>query len=141
MDVFVVNKNSLHYKFNKFMKTRLGAYNENTFIYYMPNNFCSYWRMTFLNFLLMMLFTCGAGILLGMLAITAYNSPVQLGLAIGVIILIISTIIGLIALSHYLSDVKENRRIHKEKNNIPDGIFVTKYKSWKNKICPKVEYK
>jgi hypothetical protein len=124
------------------MKTRLGSNSVSVFEHYiLPNNFCAYWRMTFLHFLLAAFLTCGAGILLGMLAVTAYNTPIQFGIVTGIVILIISTIIGLIALTHYLSDAAENRRVYKEKNNIPDGIVVTKYKSWKSKICPRVEYK
>ncbi len=138
MQAFKVNRDSWHYKLNqKFMNER--GDNE----WYMldnweqrHNNFCSYWRVTMFRlvfalliaiFIVMVLFMIGSGI---------YHDPwtalAVFSSAIGILI----TFIGLVAGASYL-----DTRKHKRKNEeVPDSLFVAKYKSYKSKVCPMVEY-
>lgn len=141
MNVFVVNKKSLHYRFNYLMKVKLGSSTDWLFENRLPTDFCSYWRMTFLHFLLASLLVAGFSIVLGMLIVTAIQNPVSFGITTGIILLIIGSFVGVVVGLHYLADVSRNRKEYKQKNNIPDGIVTTKYKSWKQKVCPMVEYK
>lgn len=138
MTTFKVNRDSWHYKLNqKFMNER--GDNE----WYMRNNweqkhnnFCSYWRVTMLRlafamlialFSIMILFIVGSGI---------YQEPMTALIVFGVIGGLIAFVIVLAVLATYIDTIK-NKRKHKE---VPDSLFIAKYKSYKSKVCPLVEY-
>lgn len=138
MQPFKVNRNSWHYKLNqKFMNDR----GDNP--YYMEdnwerkhNNFCSYWRVTMFRlifaalivlFILMLFFAVGSGI---------YHDPWTALIIVSSAIGLCSALVGTLALAAYL-DTRKYKRKNKE---VQDSLFVAKYKSYKSKVCPMVEY-
>ncbi len=138
MQAFKVNRDSWHYKLNqKFMNER--GDNE----WYMRdnweqrhNNFCSYWRVTMFRLVFALLITIFIVMVLFMIGSGIYHDPwtalAVFSSAIGILI----TFIGLVAVASYL-----DTRKHKRKNEeVPDSLFVAKYKSYKSKVCPMVEY-
>lgn len=138
MQPFKVNRDSWHYKLNqKFMNDR--GDNE----WYMRdnweqrhNNFCSYWRVTMFRllfallialFILMLLFAIGSGI---------YHDPWAALIIASSAIGLCSALVGTLALAAYI----DNRRRERKHEEVQDSLFVAKYKSYKSKVCPMVEY-
>jgi succinate-acetate transporter protein len=98
------------------------------------NNFCSYWRVTMFRlvfasaaavFILLMLFVIGDVI---------YQNPLKALIIVGSVVGIFSAVFGIFLFSMYLDERKSKR------NYEPDSLFVAKYKSYKSKVCPMVEY-
>jgi hypothetical protein len=134
MKPFKINRNSWHYKLNQnFLNDRQ---------YHMEywedkhNNFCSYWRATMFRlvfasaaavFILLMLFVIGDVI---------YQNPWDALIIVGSVVGIFSAVGGIFAFSMYLDERKSKRNYE----DIPDSLFVAKYKSYKSKVCPMVEY-
>lgn len=141
MNNFIVNKNSFHYKLNYFMKCRMGSQNPWQFEDRLPADFCSYWRMTFFSALWLTIFLLGVGLLATAITIQVITAPLVSAIVVGSGLAIVGFIIAMLYLSEYLKDSAERKREYKKTNNIPDGIITTKYKSWKQKYCPRVEYK
>jgi hypothetical protein len=138
MQAFKVNRDSWHYKLNqKFMNER--GDNE----WYMRdnweqrhNNFCSYWRVTMFRlvfalfiaaFSLLVLFAAGTGI---------YQDPWSALMIVSTAIGIFVIFIGLLAVAAYFDARKRKRGL----GEVPDSLFVAKYKAYKSKVCPMVEY-
>ena len=141
MNNFVVNKNSFHYKLNYFMKTTVGNLDKRMFEYRLPSDFCSYWRMTFFSAFWLVVLTLVIGLLSTALVSQVVTNPITSLIVVSSILLFIGFIFSLVYGYDYFKTLAENRRERREKNNIPDGIIVTKYKSWKQRYCPRVEYK
>lgn len=144
-DTSIINKTSFHYKFNKFMKTKIGNTPDWLFDERLPKDFCSYWRMTLLNSVLgLLLFTTGAFIASAFVA-GFISDPLGVIGVFAVILAMVAIPAGLFVGGYYLREyIKTRAAIREDYNkahNIPDGIIKTKYKSWKHKFCPKVEYK
>lgn len=136
MNTFIVNKNSFHYKFNKFIKTTFKGVPSRVFEYCLPADFCSYWRMTAFN----VLFTLLVSMFFGMIGIIIGHQfivdPIGASLAFASVIVVIAIFCGTIMGIYYIKDYTKNKL-----QNKPDGIIRTKYKSWKSKYCPMIEYK
>lgn len=138
MQAFKVNRDSWHYKLNqKFMNGRGDneRYMRNNWEQ-RHNNFCSYWRVTMFRLVFAVLITIFIVMVLFMIGSGIYHDPwtalAVFSSAIGILI----TFIGLVAGASYL-----DTRKHKRKNEeAPDSLFVAKYKSYKSKVCPMVEY-
>jgi hypothetical protein len=141
MNNFIVDKNSFHYKLNYFMKTQIGNIDKRQFEYRLPSDFCSYWRMTFVSAFWLIIFVVVIVLLTTALVVQVATNPVMSLIVVGILLLFIGLVFSSIYSYDYLKTLAENRRIRKEKNNIPDGIVATKYKSWKQRYCPRVEYK
>jgi lipopolysaccharide/colanic/teichoic acid biosynthesis glycosyltransferase len=131
---FKINRNSWHYKLNQ------NFFNDRQ--YYMESwedkhdNFCSYWRVTMFRlvfalagavFILLVLSMIGAGI---------YQDPLKALIIVGSTVGILSAVFGIFLFSMYLDERKSKRNYE----DIPDSLFVAKYKSYKSKVCPMVEY-
>jgi RsiW-degrading membrane proteinase PrsW (M82 family) len=100
------------------------------------NNFCSYWRATMFRlvfasaaavFILLMLFVIGDVI---------YQNPLKALIIVGSTVGLFSAVFGIFLFSMYLDERKSKRNYE----DIPDSLFVAKYKSYKSKVCPMVEY-
>lgn len=141
MNNFVVNKNSFHYKLNFFMKTTVGNVDKRLFEYRLPSDFCSYWRMTFFSAFWLIFLILGIVLLSTALVTQVVTNPITSLIVVSSVLLPIGFIFSLVYVYNYFKTIAENRREHREKNNIPDGIVATKYKSWKQRYCPRVEYK
>jgi lipopolysaccharide/colanic/teichoic acid biosynthesis glycosyltransferase len=134
MKPFKINRNSWHYKLNQNFL--------NDHQYHMEpwedkhNNFCSYWRVTMFRlvfasaaavFILLVLSMIGAGI---------YQDPLKALIIVGSTVGLFSAVFGIFLFSMYLDERKSKRK----NEDIPDSLFVAKYKSYKSKVCPMVEY-
>ena len=134
MKPFKVNRDSWHYKLNKYF---FNAYGDNEF--YMKNrwepkhnNFCAYWRVTFFRLVWATILVTGILGILSTLFIAAMANPAGAALGFGLVIAIFGFFFG----GPYLGDVIKNRK----PSDKPDSIFVAKYKSYKSKVCPSVEF-
>jgi len=96
------------------------------------NNFCAYWRATMFRAVFAIFLAVFAGLFLFAIGNAIYTDPI-------VFLIIIGTILGLIifgaaalALTHWLQK--------REKKEVPESLFVQRYKAYKSKVCPMVEY-
>lgn len=140
MKPFKVNRDSWHYKLNQHFFNERGN-NE----WYMRdnweqkhNNFCSYWRVTMFRLVTAIAFTAGILSFLFVIGVVAYQHPwdtfVVVGGVVGAVLAFCT--IGLCGM--FLSEYLEKRKY--QNKEVPDSLFVTKYKSYKSKVCPMVEY-
>jgi membrane protein YdbS with pleckstrin-like domain len=138
MQAFKVNRDSWHYKLNqKFMNER--GDNE----WYMRdnweqrhNNFCSYWRVTMFRLLFALLIAIFIITVLFMIGEGIYQDPWTALMIVSSAIGIFTAFIGLLAVAAYL----DNRKYKYKSKESPDSLFIAKYKSYKSKVCPMVEY-
>ena len=134
MKPFKVNRDSWHYNLNQ------NFFNDHQ--YHMErweakhNNFCSYWRVTMFRlvfalagavFILLILSMIGAGI---------YQDPLKALIIVVHVVGLCLALVGIFLFSMYLDERKSKRNYE----DIPDSLFVAKYKSYKSKVCPMVEY-
>ncbi len=140
MKPFKVNRNSWHYRLNQHFFNERG--NSEYYMQYdweqRHNNFCAYWRVTMFRFVTAIAFTAGILSFLFVIGVVVYQHPwdtfVVVGSAVGAI-LAFSTV-GLCGM--FLSEYFEKRKY--QNKEVPDSLFVAKYKSYKSKVCPMVEY-
>jgi hypothetical protein len=132
MKPYIINRNSWHYKL-----ASAGKYWD---VLGEPTDFCSYWRIVMFG--LFQYFILGLFILLlvSFIAASFYVNPVPT--TIGVVT-IFSIIFGVFGFHKLFVFLKENKRQHDYDvsfNRKQEGLLSMKYRSWKEKICPKVEY-
>lgn len=139
MKPFKINRKSWHYKLNKhfFPGSPSKYYMEDS---WEPkhNNFCSYWRATFFRIIFASIAAWWMGFILYSLAQAAWMYPLEtafyvFGSIFGIATIVI-VVIGLLMLNDYLT----YRKIEKLKKE--PSLFMQKYLSHKQKICPMVEY-
>ena len=132
--MFVVNKNSWHYRLLK----AINEIEERR----MPDDFCTYWRHAIVYPILYFLSTLGAvSILIMFVTLVVY--PIT-GLAllwllpatISLFVLCLSTVYVVLTIFKYLFG---NSNVDTSKVRNPN-IFQAKYRSIKNKICPMIRY-
>jgi hypothetical protein len=135
MKPYVINKNSWHYKM-----ISKGQYWDGYLSLSPPKDFCSYWRMVMGKLLTYAFFITMGTIFAVFLGYNIYLDPIPVigGLFSAISILFIA---GFIAVA--LEKAKERRRKHdydvkfEEK---PESLLKMKYRAWKEKTCPMVEY-
>lgn len=137
MKTFKVNRNSWHYRFQDTMETdpRL------------RKDFCSYWRGLVYAFLKVV------WLMLGLVVITITTLFVLNGIGVLVFLLVYPDITwtslnavsatllggGIISIALYIW-YKIATREKKNAENKQLSIVATKYRSWKDKVCYKVEF-
>lgn len=134
MKPFKINRNSWHYKLNrKFFNT----WGDNE--YYMHdsweprhNNFCAYWRATMFRVIWAITLTVFAGLFLFVTGNAIYEHPIDFLIIIGSIIGIIAFAVAVTSVGYWLQK--------REKKEVPESLFVQRYKAYKSKVCPGVEY-
>lgn len=133
MKPFIINRNSWHYKLN----VKLFASNE--YLWERDHkDFCNYWRATVLKLIFLVIL----GSFLLFLAIAAvYNSylyPVEALTVIGSILLAVIVLVAILVAVM----INEDRKLRKaeELKDKPESLVVQKYRAYKSKICPMVEY-
>jgi VIT1/CCC1 family predicted Fe2+/Mn2+ transporter len=139
MKPFKVNRNSWHYKLNrKFFNTR----GDND--YYMHdsweprhNNFCAYWRATMFRLLFATLLIIGAGAFLFMLGDGIYHHPLDFLITVSLIVGTFATFVLIIVLSELLKSAIAKRG---DQPAASESLFVQRYRAYKSKVCPGVEY-
>lgn len=133
MKPFKVNRNSWHYKLNK------NFFNEYQYTMghnWEPrhNNFCSYWRVTMIRSVFAVFLTAFICAVLYTLGSSVYYYPME---ALKVVGMLIATFAGLFAILFVAFHF--DRRKYKNADK-PDSLFVQRYKAYKSKVCPSVEY-
>ena len=127
MKPFKINRNAWHYKLNqKFMNDDGRIYWE-----YKHRDFCSYWRATVGRMLFLSLLTAAAIVLLIGLGNAIYFYPLELLKGVGIVIGIIAAVVGLAIIFEKLKSRKQNK---------PEGLVSQRYRAYKSKVCPMVEY-
>ena len=134
MKPFKINRNSWHYKLNQ------NFFNDHQ--YHMErwedkhNNFCSYWRATMFRFVFASAGAAFILLVLSMIGAGIYQDPLKALIIVGSTVGLFSAVFGIFLFSMYLDERKSKRNYE----DIPDSLFVAKYKSYKSKVCPMVEY-
>lgn len=133
MKPFKINRNSWHYKLNK---TFFNNYEYSMEYNWEPrhNNFCAYWRATMFRVLFATTLTVILGTILTMMGVGVYNDPLSAVIIVGSVLGLIATMVGIAFTLQFFSNRK------KSKADLPDSLFMQKYKAHKSKICPMVEY-
>jgi hypothetical protein len=81
-----------------------------------------------------------AGILsfLFVIGVVAYQNPWDTFMVVGSVVGVIFAFGTIIVCGMFLSEYFEKRKY--QNKEVPDSLFVAKYKSYKSKVCPMVEY-
>lgn len=148
MRIFLVDKNSWHYKLNLKMsklnkcdKLTDANYSENSV--QINNNFCSYCQLTFLNlytavlisFFLVLVLCCMSFFIYFLGILVAHNTMFALSI-IAVICFCAATNICINCIFDRIYNPKDI-----DYNETEANIFKAKCSLWKNKACAKVEFK
>jgi hypothetical protein len=140
MKPFKVNRDSWHYKLNKHFLNDRGD-NE----YYMQdywerkhNNFCAYWRVTMFRLVVAMFGSAIILMLLFGLGQAIYQNPWDTFVVVGSVVGVVLAFGTIGVCGMLLSEYLEKRKY--QNKEVPDSLFVAKYKSYKSKVCPMVEY-
>ena len=136
MKPFKINRNSWQYKLNRnFFNTH--GYN----VYYMHDtweprhkNFCAYWKVTMSRVIFALILVFFAGLFFFTIGHAAYQNPVDTLILAAIIIISIAGTVGIFSLAHYIDKRK------KKHEKVPESLFIQRYKAYKSKICPMVEY-
>jgi hypothetical protein len=132
MNKFVVKHDSWHYRFLKFWDVKW---------WQLPDDFCSYWRMVMVRGLISFVLVSFVVAIVGGLGYGVYSNP--LGVAFGTLLLasVLATSFGVVYAGYGIYKLfKKGKNKLSETVETSDNLFVTKYKSWKDKYCPMVEY-
>lgn len=141
MSNFIVNKKSFHYRLNSFLKRTLLGQNLWNFESKLPTDFCSYWRMVVINSIISLITISLISLILIALIMKIVEEPIGFIIGFGGVVGVVALIIGWVYMFHWIKDTIRASNDRKRRENIPDGIIKTKYKSWKQKYCPSIEYK
>lgn len=133
MNTFVVNKTSWHYRF--LICTGVMHYELER-----RDNFCAYWRLVVWKLFVATVGALAGILLIGLLVYALYITPWVVGTMALQVLLFLMGIILPIALWTYLEDkLKSFNKSAKSGENT--SLLATKYKSFKDKVCPSIEYK
>ena len=130
MKPFKINRNTWHYKLNQKFMNNDGWTDYIMQKYWEPRHrdFCSYWRATIGRLLALAFFI--TTVFTGLLAVgnLVYMYPMA---ALWFVLVIIGTVVGLLLISNRLKSRKQNQ---------PEGLVSQRYRAYKSKVCPIVEY-
>ena len=134
MQAFKINRDSWHYKLNKYFFNEYHWHMERS---WEPrhNNFCAYWRATMFRVISLSALTFFVGVILAVAASAVYTNPVMAFYTVLIIIGFIATILGLSVISAYIK-VRNKKNVYK-----PQSLIAQKYHAYKSKICPSVDFK
>lgn len=137
MKPFKINRNSWHYKLNC---NFFNSYGDNE--WYMHdcweprhNNFCAYWRATMFRALGLAVVTLFAGSFLFTAGGAVYDHPWDALIIVGSVIGIFALIAVMAFIKFKIDEFRSN-----PKEDKPESLFVQRYRAYKSKVCPMVEY-
>ena len=136
MKPFKINRNSWHYRLNRhFFNQHSYSMDRN----WEPNhsNFCSYWRATMFRLIFAIMLTIVAGLFLSMIVVGAYYNPWKALEIVLTIFIACLTLFGAMIVAYCIHEYKER---NKKTVDEPKSLFVQKYRAYKSKVCPMVEY-
>ena len=140
MKPFKINRDSWHYRLNMKFANSYGTSSWGRSVWENHHrDFCSYWRATVLRSLFAVLLTCfGVFALVGLGSII-YQNPIDFAIAFGLIVGFVATVIAGVALINYVQDRIDSRnRTYREPK--PEGLVAQRYRAYKSRICPMIEY-
>lgn len=134
MKDFVINRDSWHYALNK------RVFNDDGWSeYYMRegwershNNFCAYWRATMIRMIAVALIAIIAIAAIAAAVYTAYTYPLATATMLGSIVAIIAAIIVIVIVLEALDTAKRTAQ---------HSLFAQRYRAYKLRICPSIEYR
>lgn len=134
MKPFEINRTSWHYKLNRYFLNEHGFSERSMEYAWEPrnNNFCAYWCSTVTRLIVLAISIVIVSALLLFLGMVIYNEPYEFFMFISCIVGIIVSMAIMLTIGEYFS---------KKSKTESKNIFIQKYKSYKSKICPMVEYK
>jgi hypothetical protein len=132
MKPFIINRNSWHYKL-----ASKGKYWD---VLGEPTDFCSYWRIVMFGLLEYLVLVAFLSLIVLFMAVSFYVNPVSTTIGLVAIFSIIFGVFGFHKLVIFLKENKQKHDYDVAFNRKQEGLLRMKYRSWKEKICPKVEY-
>jgi hypothetical protein len=134
MQTFKVTRTSWHYKM-------LEKHDPNPW----PQDFCSYWRrVVFVGGFISLLAALGLAIAGGLLFLVGYwlylavVAPIEAAKVAGILLAILSFASLPWVVSKLLKRFAKSRSVNAKP--VQPSIFMAKYRSWKHKYCPGIEY-
>lgn len=136
MKPFAINRASWHYKLNRHFF--------NNYVNWMEQwerkhaDFCSYWRATMFRVMWVMLITIVVSTLLGIIGYNLiFNTWATLAgfFSVVALLLVAFTIAAIPFVVVYLAKKTSGKLADQ-----PPGLFRAKYRAWKAKVCPGVDY-
>ena len=137
MKPYVINKNTWHYKM-----ISKGQHWEGYLSYRAPKDFCSYWRIVMGKLLTYAIAIFLLTIIVVFIGYNIYLDPIPVigGIFTAIMIIIIALFIAV-----FLDKVDERRSKRDYDYDVkfeekPESLLKMKYRAWKEKTCPMVEY-
>lgn len=137
MKPFRINRKSWHYQLNRYFF--------NNYTDWMSpwearhNNFCSYWRATLFRSIFATLLAAICIIILTALGISIYQHPIEFATAVALVATAVTVIFGGATLIRYSIERFKDRSAT-ETTQKPEGLFAQRYRAYKSRICPMIEY-
>lgn len=133
MKPFKINRNAWHYKLNQKFINDEGLTDYMMQNYWEPRHqdFCSYWRATIGRLFVLVFCITAAFTILLVIGHLVYTNPIETLTAFLGFIGMIAAVVGLILASEKLKSRNQNR---------PEGLISQRYRAYKSKVCPMVEY-
>lgn len=134
MKPFKINRNSWHYKLNKYMNE--DALTDNMMRRdWEPkvSNFCAYWRATVMRLVLFGLLASLGTVMLIALTFAVITAP-------GMVFFLFTLFAFVVLASYGVITLAERRKQVKMRQEKPQGLFAMKYRAIKDKICPNIEF-
>ena len=140
MKPFKINRDSWHYRLNmKFANSWSNSSWGRDAWEDSHRDFCSYWRATVFRSFFATLLTGIALFMTILLGTAIYQHPVDFAVAFGIIVGFVVAVIAGVALINYTQDRMANRnRTYREPK--PEGLIAQRYRAYKSRICPMIEY-
>jgi hypothetical protein len=133
MKPFVIDRDTWHYKLNKRFFNNYEPWMEQWEARHA--DFCSYWRATMFRVLFASLAALVILVLFSAFGVMIYQQPIAL-----VVVGVMSGVIGLLVLGvNLLTDVYERSLAKPRKKS--ESLLAQKYRAYKGKFCPKIEFK
>ena len=137
MKPFRINRKSWHYQLNRYFFNHYTDWMSQWEARH--NNFCSYWRATLFRSIFATLLAAICIIILTALGISIYKNPIEFAMALALVVTSLTVIFGGATLIRYSIERFKNRSTA-ETTEKPEGLFAQRYRAYKSRICPMIEY-
>lgn len=134
MKPFRINRNSWHYKLNKHFFNEDSMWMERTWEA-RRNNFCSYWRATMFRIVAVLALAAVVTFIVGAIVHLFMVDPVGTAISFAILIGAFAAFISVLVIAAFISD-----RTRRKPVNENPSLFVQRYRNYKSKICPSVQY-
>jgi hypothetical protein len=132
MKPFMVNRDTWHYKLNK---NFLNHYPMSSWEKRVPD-FCSYWRATIFRLMGLSMVVFGVLISLSVFVAISIKEPIFTLSLFFVICFVAAFVFSSVRIVEWYENRKSNRLTSDE----PESLFVQRYRAYKGKFCPMVNF-